>query len=261
MSLPPTSPAAVPVSASRRVRDLLRAAPDGPVPVVHRGPSAVYVEVAGRCVGLLSAGAARVPCGLRSRLGDFSPDVGKSAYLESGVLHIDSRPLSVGRVVDVHVPRFDRGALLRNTADSITRTATPPAAVVEFVVSAAPGGLTPGAVDRFLGRGEGLTPLGDDVLSGWLAAQRASGVPTPHTDAAVRAGLGRTTLLSASLLECALAGEVLPEVGAWIGALGTDDLPGRTAALLAVGGSSGAGMLAGALLALGALPAVGASAA
>ena len=261
MSLPPTPPAAVPVSASRRVRDLLRTAPDGPVPVVHRGPLAVYVEVSGRCVGLLAAGATRVPCGLRSRLGDFWSDAGKSAYLESGVLHIDSRPLSVGRVVDVHVPRFDRGALLRNTADSITRTATPPAAVVGFVASSAPDGLTPDAVDRLVGLGEGLTPLGDDVLSGWLATQRAAGVPTPEVDAAVRAGLGRTTLLSATLLECALAGEALPEVGAWIDALGTDDLPGRTAALLAVGGSSGAGLLAGALLALGVLPAVGASAA
>ena len=249
------------MSASRRVRDLLRATPDGPVPVVHRGARAVYVEVSGCCVGLLAASAARVPCGLRSRLGDFSPEAGKSAYLESGVLHIDSRPLSVGRVVDVHVPRFDRGALLSNTADSITRTATPPAAVVEFVVSWAPDGLTPHAVGRLLGLGEGLTPLGDDVLAGWLATQRASGVPTPQVDAAVRAGLGRTTLLSASLLECALAGEVLPEVGAWIAALGTDDLPDRTAALLAVGGSSGAGLLAGALLALDALPAVGASAA
>ena len=256
-----TPPDAVPVSASRRVRDLLREAPDGPVPVLHRGPLAVYVEVSGRCVGLLAAGAARVPCGLRSRLGAFPPDAGKSAYLGSGVLHIDSRPLSVGRVVDVHVPRFDRGAILRNTADSITRTATPPAAVVEFVVSAAPGGLTPGVVDGLLGLGEGLTPLGDDVLSGWLATQRAGGVPTPRVDAAVRAGLGRTTALSATLLDCALAGEVLPELGAWLAALGTADLPRRTTALLAVGGSSGAGLLAGALLALGALPAVGASAA
>lgn len=259
MSHPLSARPALPVSAPVRVRDLLRTAPDGPVPVVHRGPQALYVALGGRCIGLLAASAARVPCGLRSRLGHFSPDEGLSAYLDKeGVLHIDSRPLSVGRVVEVHVPRFDRGELLRNTADSITCTATPPAAVVEFVVSAASAGITVDAVRRLLGRGEGLTPLGDDVLCGWLATHRAYAVATPEVDAAVRAGLGRTTLLSATLLECALEGEVLPELGDWLSAVGTPDLARRSRradALLAVGASSGAGLMAGALLALDALAA------
>jgi len=152
--------------------------------------------------------------------------------------------------VDVHVPRFDRGAILRNRASSITCTANPPAAVVEFVVSAAPSGVTADAVDRLIGRGEGLTPLGDDVLCGWLATQRAYAVATPEVDAAVRAGLGRTTLLSATLLDCALEGEVLPELGDWLSAVGIPELCDRTDALLAVGASSGAGLMAGALLAL-----------
>ena len=66
-----------------------------------------------------------------------------------------------------------------------------------------------------LGRGDGLTPLGDDVLCGWLALHRAAGVPTPDVDAEVRAEhLHRTTLLSATLLDCALHGEVMPEFAA-----------------------------------------------
>lgn len=129
--------------------------------------------------------------------------------------------------------------------------ATPPAAVVELVASAAPSGMTADAVAALLGRGGGLTPLGDDVLCGWLAAHRAAGVVTPAVDAAVRAGLGRTTLLSATLLDCALEGEVLPELGAWLAAAwGSGRSVGSAEALLAVGGSSGAGLMTGALLAL-----------
>lgn len=164
----------------------------------------------------------------------------------------------MGRVVDVHVPRFDRGVILRTTANSITCTATPPAAVVEFVVAVVPSVMDAEAVGRLIGRGEGLTPLGDDVLCGWLAAHRAYDVATPHVDAAVRAGLATTTLLSATLLDCALEGEVLPELGEWLSAVGTPDprrLAERTDALLAVGATSGAGLIAGALLALDALAA------
>jgi len=41
-------------------------------------------------------------------------------------------------------------------------------------------------VPFFVGRGGGLTPLGDDVLVGWLALHRAVGVSTPDVDDAVR---------------------------------------------------------------------------
>ena len=51
---------------------------------------------------------------------------------------------------------------------------------------------------RWSGRGEGLTPLGDDVVCGWLAAHRGAGTPTPEVDDAVRRLLPRTTTLSAS---------------------------------------------------------------
>ena len=43
----------------------LRTAPDGPVRVLHHTPSALYVEVAGRCVGVVAPAAAQVPCALR----------------------------------------------------------------------------------------------------------------------------------------------------------------------------------------------------
>ena len=104
-------------------------------------------------------------------------------------------------------------------------------------------------VSSRLGRGDGLTPYGDDVLCGWLAVHRAAGVATDAVDAEVRAGFDRTTMLSATLLDCALHGEVIPEFAAYVASLGTSAAPAR-AALTKVGHSSGRGLLAGARLAL-----------
>ncbi len=100
------------------------------------------------------------------------------------------------------------------------------------LVAFAPGS-TRASVAALVGRGDGLTPLGDDVVCGWLAAHRAAGVPTPDVDDAVRRLLPRTTTLSASLLECALAGEVADPVAAYLRSLGT---PGADAARARAGG-------------------------
>jgi hypothetical protein len=249
-------PAGIPVSAPLRVRDRLRAAPDGPVRVLHRGRHAVYVEVAGRCVGVVARDAVPVPCALRSALESFTPPELERAYLREGVLHLNGQPLVVGRVVDVHVARLASKGL--PPADSTTAVVIPPAAVVEFVAGI---GLTAplgpdelvGRLPALIGRGEGLTPLGDDVVCGWLGASRAAGATTSGVDRTVRALLPRTTPLSAALLDCALHGEVLPQFTAYLSALGTPAEPAATSALLAVGHTSGAGLLHGARLALAAL--------
>ena len=49
------------VSAPRRVRDRLLRTPDGPVPVLHRGPHAVYLEVEGACLGVARRGCGAGP--------------------------------------------------------------------------------------------------------------------------------------------------------------------------------------------------------
>ena len=162
-------------------------------------------------------------------------------------------PLGIGRIVDVRVPS------LQDTANSVTAQAIPPAAVVELV-GPVPAQLDAADVVRVVGRGDGLTPLGDDVLCGWLALHRAAGVATPEVDAAVRACLDRTTLLSATLLDCAIHGEVIPEFAAYVAALGTPAEPDRAATLAAVGHTSGSGMLYGARLALSTLHPSGAAA-
>jgi hypothetical protein len=214
------------------VRALLRSAADGPVPLVHRGRDALYVEIAGRCVGVVSRRATAVPCALRAAT-DALPEV-RRARLDTGLLHLDDEALPIGRVVEVRVPAVR------------TRITTP-----------AP---PPGDVPAMVGRGDGLTPYDDDVLCGWLAVHRATGVATGEVDAAVRACLDRTTLLSATLLDCAMHGEVIPEFARWLGAVGTAAELRHAAALAAVGHTSGRGLLQGARAALDHLSPEGAAA-
>ena len=212
----------IPVSAPPRVAARLRSADDGPVPLVHRGPDAMYMDVGGSCVGVVGIRATAVPCALRTTL-DVLPDVAR-AWLRDGVLHLDEESLTVGRLVDVSVPRLG--------------------------VTGRPGSID---VASLVGRGDGLTPYGDDVLCGWLAVHRAAGVPTPEVDADVTRLAHRTTLLSAALLDCAMDGEVIPEFAAFVRALGTDAESTAAAVLAAVGHSSGRGLLEGARTALAGL--------
>ena len=241
-------PSPVPVSAPARLRERLRGAPDGEVAVVHRGRHAVYVDLDGWCLGVVGRAAAQVPCALRLGTDDLGPLAGAGAAVLDGTLHLDGTPLTIGRLVDARVPRLDAANRLRRT----TVTAGLPPEIGDLVapVPGRPAPLDAAGVARLVGRGDGLTPLGDDVLCGWLALHRAVGRATPEVDAAVRSLSSRTTLLSATLLECALHGEVLPPFAAYVAAIGTPDEPDRAAALAAVGHTSGTGLLHGALLAL-----------
>ena len=245
-------PRSVAVSAPLRVRERLRHAPDGERAVVHAGRHALYVDLDGWCLGVVGRQAAQVPCALRLGTDDLAALEGATgAHVRAGTLHVDGTPLAVGRVVDDRVPRLDRAA----GKPATTTPADLPAEVVDFVaevglVRSPVRALDPADAARLVGRGGGLTPLGDDVLCGWLALHRAAGRATLVMDAAVRSLLPRTTLLSATLLECALHGEVLPEFAAYVAAIGGPHEPDRAAALAAVGHTSGAGLLHGALLAL-----------
>ncbi|MFP5068988.1 DUF2877 domain-containing protein [Pseudonocardia nantongensis] len=228
----------IPVSAPVRARDRLRRAPDGPVRIVHRGPDAVYLALDDGCLGVTGAGAVAVPCALHSRVARF--DV-RTAAVRAGVLHLDGEPLAVRRLVDTRVPSLP------------ALPAGAPPAPARMSAVGLPTAVTPDTAGDLVGRGEGLTPLGDDVLCGWLALHRAAGADTTTVDVAVRAHLHRTTLLSATLLRCALDGEVIPRFAAFVAALGSPAEPAAEAALAGVGHSSGTGMAYGARLALAVL--------
>lgn len=216
----------IPVSAPPRVRDRLNEAPSGPVRVVHRGAHAVYLDVGGWCVGVVDRHATQVPCALGARTDDLGLLATGPACIRDGALHLSGVPLVIGRLRQVGVPALR------------ARRAAPepePAARLDA-----------DTVARLVGAGDGLTPRGDDVLCGWLALHRAAGIRTPVLDEAIRMRSEHTTLLSATLLDCAMHGEVIREFAAYVTALGTAAHAAAERDLLAVGHSTGAGLLEGA---------------
>jgi hypothetical protein len=232
----------IPVAAPQRVHDRLRGASDGPRRVVHASGTALYVDLDGWCLGLVSATATRVPCALWSTL----PDLGvldPVVRVHRGQLVVGDRPVRVARLVDTRAPGPGRhGERSAGRPDATTSVLDG----LDGLGLPADGRLTPAHLDRLVGRGPGLTPLGDDVLAGWFTARAALGRPDDDLAAAVRRRLDATTLLSATLLDCAIRGEALPQLADWL-ATPTASAAG---ALLAVGATSGAGLLAGARLAL-----------
>ncbi|MBC2933918.1 DUF2877 domain-containing protein [Nocardioides sp. zg-1228] len=225
----------IPVAAPHRVHERLRAASDGPREVVHASGTAIYVDLDGWCLGLVSGAATRVPCALWSTLPSLDVLTGglprPAVRVRGGELVVGERAVRVARVVDVTAPAPGRHEDPRSAPEVLMTSGLD---------------LAPGHLDRLVGRGPGLTPLGDDVLAGWLTTRAALGRPDDALAGAVRDRLGATTLLSATLLECAVRGEALPELSAWL----ADPTDAAERALLAVGATSGAGLLAGAALAL-----------
>lgn len=108
------------------------------------------------------------------------------------------------------------------------------------------------AADALLGLGPGLTPAGDDVLTGVLVTVRRLRPSTARAldlvggAVAARASV-RTSPVSAGLLGWAAAGEAVPELHALVDALGRGGDPAPAfAALARVGHTSGRDLAGGA---------------
>lgn len=229
------------VAAPPWVAAWLRAAPAGPVDVLHRCADAVHLEVAGRCVGLTGPGAPGLPHALRTKHALGSSLGAGTPYLEGGILYWGARALVPGRLVDVRAPRFDAAGVPK--ASPAVAQGSPRLRGAGLV--ALPGRVDPRTVGGFVGHGEGLTPLGDDVLCGWLAVHRSACASTAAVDDAVRRHLPRTTALSATLLACALAGAVADPVADYLRALGTTRADAARVALESLGHTSGLGLAHG----------------
>jgi len=225
--------------------------------VLAAGPQAVYVDDGGAAVGVLARDAAAVPVGLRTRL-DRLPDV-SGAVVGDGRIRLGDVVVEVTRLSTADVPRLPRLAdqaplladLFRPGTDERlddVRAALPAAALQRLALG------DPAAAEALLGLGDGLTPLGDDVLAGWLVTRRAAGLGHGAVAAAVMAGLNRTTTLSATLLQRAAAGESLPQLRRLLVGVAASLPPAGLRPLLhdllAVGHSSGAGLATGAALAV-----------
>jgi len=141
------------------------------------------------------------------------------------------------------------GAMLQSSARALGR-----AAAAERGCRAA----LPDAVSSLVGAGTGLTPSGDDFLSGFMAALRAGGRErlAAALGKAVEKNLGATGDISASLLRCGVEGfwpEPLLDLADAIAAENTPAALRALASLCGLGHSSGADMASGFLFGLACL--------
>lgn len=242
-----------PVAAAVSVAATLRG-PGRHLAVAAVTDQAIYLETGDPgcpAICLTTVDAVRVPCALV--LGDRAtpPDVavGDPGSVRGGELMLGGaayRPVrwwrparptrTPGAPPATHLPPLDVA-----TADAVARLA-------RGLASGAP---LAGPVTALLGRGPGLTPIGDDVLAGALVTLIAAGAPVGHrlaTEIRQRAP-HRTTFVSAALLWHAARGECVPQLAAFIAGA-----PGATEALLRVGHTSGAGLAHGVRAAQLALP-------
>ncbi|HZM29602.1 MAG TPA: DUF2877 domain-containing protein [Acidimicrobiales bacterium] len=178
-----------------------------PAEVVAAGPAATYLDVAGDLLAVVAAGGVLLPCAVALADG-VRPPVGDRLAVGGGAVWVDGRPaLVVRRWFDprVRVRAVDPQALARLVAVVAEIPAPDPAVPADAT--------DPGVL---LGRGVGLTPSGDDLVAGRLAALRARGSAEAEAlgDAVRRLAPGRTTRLSAALLAAADQGAVVPEAAA-----------------------------------------------
>lgn len=241
-------------SATGFVRAALADSP-GPARLLGSFPTACYLELgSGAVIAVLTSDAVQLPIGLTlpwpsSRLdlravgrGD-EPTV-RPAEVRLGRLRVavtgrrDARLRYCGRPVEVPPVSSSLSDVWLELSDGAPDPFENPVA----------------AVAGLLGRGPGLTPAGDDLLCGALAAARLFGIPGASLAVAVRDRLALpvvTTALSRQLLLRALAGDGLPELQRLAEAIcaraGVEPALRR---LLRIGHSSGAalatGLLAGA---------------
>jgi hypothetical protein len=239
---PPTDPASAPARQRRLVEQ-----PPIPTTVIGRFPTAVYLHIpAGFGVlAVLTADAVALPCGLRLPFSstEFPLDrLTGAVHVGDGAVRLGTARIVAGRTVPVRVadlPAPPAGHV--RAADHLLGGGHP-----------VPGDLRdPAVATTLLGQGPGLTPSGDDVLAGYLAAAAAYRLPVDGLRALVRAEAAqRTTTLSAALLRHAGEGEAVPEVIALLDALRDGrSLDAALRALVAIGHTSGAALAAGVLAA------------
>lgn len=96
------------------------------------------------------------------------------------------------------------------------------------------------AVERLAGRGEGLTPAGDDVLMGVMYGLWVWGAREAWSQRIAETAAPRTTTLSAAFLRAAAAGEAV-----WQWHDLANGRPGAAGSILAIGQTSGADTWAG----------------
>jgi Protein of unknown function (DUF2877) len=172
---------------------------------------------------------------------------GQRARAERGWLRVGGEAVDVRwtreRRSAAHPPSAAAPAAPLAVAAALAVVAGPPEELLPGLRALRGGRLNEG-VWRLAGRGDGLTPAGDDALAGYAAWRHAAGATTPLSSLAA----GRSSPLGHAYLRCAERGE-LPDAGAAVLAavlVGDGQAAAAAAADLgAWGASSGAAMLWG----------------
>lgn len=249
------APAPLPAVAPLPLWDVLRAVPRRGR-VLGATPAAVYLELAGRgahpaVLAVVAARSVHLPLALRLT-GDVPLDgLESGATVGGGAVRwgrvavrparwVDPRPRLAG------APRCDQVDEAARILQALAPDAgLDPRSAPEVAAALSRG--DPGPAMGLIGAGPGLTPAGDDLVAGVLAALAIVGRPEPGAVSAIVArAAGATTSLSAALLRCAAAGQMVPQAGALLRALvepGPVGAPLRT--LLAVGATSGPALALG----------------
>ena len=270
-----SAPADWPAAASPLVAEALQA-PPRPARVLAAFPTALYLQLDRHelVLPVLAEDALRLPTGLRLALPareiDWGVEPGSHVSVGGGRVRLPRcdvvavRAWRPARVTAAAQP-LDASALARSIGalDTATEGAVLRELTADLTCAALATPVRAGRVARLtaglVGAGRGLTPSGDDALCGVLLAVRAAGAPAQALaalSAAVTGSLAATTSLSASLLLAAAAGCAVPEVATLANAVSRGDEAGIDEALpavLAIGHSSGADLLAGLAGALDAL--------
>lgn len=224
--------------------------------MLHAGRQALYVRCGALVTGITTSSAVHVTSAIATGLDELPVvETGAPAEVRDGVLLVAGLAVSVVRLVPTTLPSVPATAATRLApVDGLPALAR----VREQLPGVALDALSRGdrsAVIRLLGLGDGLTPVGDDVLCGWLVTSLAAGCDTTAVRVAVQEHAHRTTDLSATLLADAAEGHSIPEFRSLLLALASDrGVDAAVARLLTVGHSSGAGLLLGAHLALSSTP-------
>lgn len=268
-----SAPADWPAAVSPLVAEALQA-PPRPAKVLGAFPTALYLQLDRHelVLPVLTEDALRLPTGLRlalpAALVAWGVEPGSHVSVGGGRVRLPHRDVVAVRAwrparVTAAAQPLDASALARSIGalDTATEGAVLRELTADLTRAALATPVPTGRLARLtaglVGAGRGLTPSGDDALCGVLLALRAGGAPAlAAVSAAVTRSLAATTSLSASLLLAAAAGSAVPEVATVANAVSRGDVAGIDEALpavLAIGHSSGADLLAGLVGALDAL--------
>jgi hypothetical protein len=219
--------------------------------VEHAFRRAAYVRLGAGRLMVAERGAQFGPLSL---VVDAAPSVraGSPARLEGERLVIDGFAVSLERLRERRPPpwppsRGDPSAIADAAARALAGVPPRPASLAPGLAALRRGRLAD-AVVSLAGRGEGLTPAGDDVLAGYAAWRAAEGRPVALASLAA----GRASPIGLAYLRCAERGELPDAAGALLAGIRLGSLHRVDAALPALrrwGASSGAafawGMAAG----------------